>query len=228
MQDDLYKYTSKESILNSAITEWSFESYQNCETCVLPDGCCDIIVRAHMDKDFTWFISDLSQSAYSVPSSAGTQIHGVRLHPGVQIRQLELQSWLQGRNPSEMFDSDELEEFCVKSENLSSALKCLASGKHTVLSVAKELGVSLRTLERFVKSGTGESPHYWFSLARVRKAGRSLESNGSLSTVAIDAGFSDQSHMTREMKKWFQRTPAQLKVDKEVLGVLAEPGYGGY
>jgi len=153
-------------------------------------------------------------------------MRGVRLYPGVQIRHAEINSWLYGRNPADLFESDQLDEFCVRSENLSSALECIASGMPSVLAVAKELGISLRTLERCVKSGTGESPYYWFSLARARRAGRSLEKTGGLSVAAFEAGFADQSHMTREMRKWFKCTPAQLKIDKHLLGILAEPGYG--
>lgn len=222
-----YEYTYQKSELSSAITEWAFDAHQVCKTYVLPDGCCDVIVSECSHQRPTWFLSELGRSAYTVSTSAGMRIRGVRLRPGVNIRQAELYAWLRGRNPAEIFVSDQLNEFCTESENLSVALDCIASGQQrTLLCVAKELGVSLRTLERFVKSGTGESPYFWFSLARARKAGRSLYEIESLSDAAFEAGFADQSHMSREMKKWFKRTPAQIRADKNILSILSEPGYG--
>ena len=226
MVSEPYCYQSRLSTLSSALTAWEFESFQHCETSVLPDGCRDIIVQERPDKAVTWFTSELSRSAYSVSCEAGTRMRGLRLGPDVQILESELTSWLQARNPLELFESDQLDEFCLTSENLTTALAGLASGQRTVLFVAKELGVSLRTLERLVKSCTNKPPYFWFSLARARKAGRVLDSAINLSDVALELGFSDQAHMTREMKKWFGRTPAQLRMDKEFMSALAEPGYG--
>ena len=226
MVSESYCYQSRLSTLSSALAAWEFESFQHCETSVLPDGCRDIIVRECPNKAHTWFVSELGCSAYNVPCVAGTRMRGLRLGPDVQILESDLTSWLQTRNPLELFESDQLDEFCLTSENLTTALAGLASGQRTVLFVAKELGVSLRTLERLVKSSTDKSPYFWFSLARARKAGRVLESAISLSDVAFESGFADQAHMTREMKKWFGRTPAQLRMDKDFMSALAEPGYG--
>ena len=221
-----YTYKSQDAVSGLAIAEWAFESHRNCETLVLPDGCRDFIVEKRTDEKIKWFISELSQSAYKVPTSSGTKFKGIRLSPGVAVQERNLRSWLTDKDTAELFKSDQLDEFCIRSNNLSTALRCLASEKQSVLCVAKELGISLRTLERHVKSGTGQSPYFWFSLSRVRKAARSIGNTKSLSQYAIDAGFADQSHMNREMKKWFGHTPAQIKTDNEVLSVLAEPGFG--
>ena len=221
-----YTYKTQNVQSDFAIAEWAFESHQNCKTHVLPDGCCDFIVKEEADQQLTWFVSDLSRSAYEVCTSSGTKMRGLRLTPGVRIMEPDLRSWLTDKDPTEFFRSDQFAEFCIKSDNLTTALECLASGKRTLLCVAKELGISLRTLERHVKSGTGETPHFWFSLARARNTARSLGNTESLCQTAIDAGFADQSHMNREIKKWFGQTPAQIKLDNEMLSVLAEPGFG--
>lgn len=222
----LYEYTYQHSTLSSAITEWSFESHQMCHTSVLPDGCRDLIVEKNSNNASTWFVSELSRSAYSVSTAAGTRLSGVRLHPGVAICESQLRAWLAGRDPEELFQADQMDEFCITTDNLSNALRCLSAGDRTALCVAKTLGVSLRTLERLVKSGTGETPYFWLSLARARKAARSLGDASSLGDAAFEAGFADQSHMNREMKKWFRQTPLQIKNNDYVLSTLAEPGYG--
>jgi len=221
-----YSYTCLNSQSDLMIAEWAFSSHEACCTDVLPDGCCDIILEKPVGQAPTLFVSELGESAYTVSTPAGTSIQGMRLHPGVQIRQAEMRSWLEGKNPAEIFDVDQLSEFCVKSDNLSSALACLESDKQSVQNAAKELGVSLRTLERLVKSGTGRTPYFWFSLARIRRTARSLYGAKSLGEAALDAGFTDQSHMNREMNRWFGKTPAQIAKDDYIRSILLEAGYG--
>ncbi len=221
-----YDYTYLQSQSSTAMSVWSFVSYQLCHTSVLPDGCRDLIVEDNLHTNSTWFVSDLSHSAYSVCTAADVHMRGVRLNPGVTILESQLCSWLSDRDAAEIFVSDNLDEFCKTSDNLSTALQCLASGERTALSAAKTLGVSLRTLERLVKSNTGEPPYFWLSLARARKAARSLTHISNLSDAACAAGFADQSHMSREMKKWFGQTPLQIKENDTMQSILAEPGYG--
>ncbi len=221
-----YDYNCLSSQSALMISEWTFTSYEACCTDVLPDGCRDIIVEECDGHAPKLFISELSQSTYAVSTSRGKRIRGLRLRPGIQIRQAELSSWLQDRDPAEIFGTDQLGEFCFELDNLSSALQCLESEKRGVLGSAKELGVSLRTLERLVKSGTGRSPYFWFSLARIRRTARSLYETESLGVAALDAGFTDQSHMIREMKRWFGKTPGQLIKDDYIRSALLEAGYG--
>jgi len=197
-----FSYTTKKSVSEFALSEWTFDSYIECETYVLPDGCKDFIYQGTADQDGTWFVSELCQVPYTVSTTA------------------QLSSWLQGRKPKALFGSDQLDEFCIRSSNLTDALSCLASGKPTVLCVANELGVSLRSLQRLIKSGTGQTPYFWFSLARIRKAGRLLVEDKKLVDVAIETGFTDQAHMNREMKRWFGRTPNQLKSDPDIIDAI--------
>jgi len=221
-----FSYTSKQSESSFALAEWSFDSYIDCETYVLPDGCLDFIYQAAAAQGGTWFISELSQAPYSVSTTADSKILGIRLQPGVELKLSELSSWLQGREPEMLFGSDQVDEFCTKSDNLTDALNCLASGKRTVLCVANDLGASLRSLQRLVRTGTGQTPYFWFSLARIRKAGRLLLEDKNLVDIAIETGFADQAHMNREMKRWFGRTPNQVKSDPDILDTIVEPGYG--
>ncbi|MEM9450638.1 MAG: helix-turn-helix domain-containing protein [Cyanobacteria bacterium P01_E01_bin.6] len=221
-----YVYTSKESVAGSALTEWIFEPQEFCKTRVIPDGCRDFILQADSEENYTWFISDLSQSTYTVTASADKRMRGVRLQPGIEIRLTDLVSWLQNKHPTALFGSDQIDEFCVRSKQLTVALDCLASGIPTVQCAAKDLGISVRSLQRIIKSGTQRSPHFWLSLARIRRTARSLGHYDSLSDAASAFGFSDQAHMTREMKTWFNTTPNQIKADDEILALLYEPGYG--
>lgn len=221
-----FSYSANNSKSRYALTEWTFESYLNCETYVVPDGCRDFILLKNTKQCGDWFISDLSEIPYCVSTAAGSHISGIRLQPGVELCLDNLSDWLHGKDPALLFGSDQIDEFCTRAPNLAEALDCLASGKRTVHCAAKELGVSLRSLQRLVKTGTDQTPYFWFSLARIRKAGRSLIEDRKLSDIAIEYGFSDQAHMNREMKGWFGKTPNQIKSDPEFLSIISESGYG--
>jgi len=221
-----YSYTTEDPVSKFALVDWRFESFSMCKTFVLPDGCKDFIFNDYGERSGSWFMSDLTQAPYSVSTQAASIMYGIRLQPGVEIRLAHLSSWLRRRDPTLLLGTDLIDEFCVKNENLTEALDCLASGKPTVLAVASEIGVSLRSLQRLVKTGTGQTPYFWFSLARIRKAGRWLLDDKKLCDIAVGMGFSDQAHMNREMKIWFGKTPNQIKSDPEFLHAIAEPGYG--
>lgn len=220
-----FDYNTRTAGSSSALAEWDFKSKSACTTLVIPDGCRDVIVRMHSDSENTCFVSDLSQSAYLVPSSPGTHMSGIRLQPSVQIQIDDLNLWLTTNDVNKLFESDQLDAFCINSNEVAEALSCLASDTSTVLCAANELGVSIRSLQRLLKSATGMSPSFWFSLARARKAARALFEYDNLSEAAHITGYCDQAHMSREMKRWFAQTPQQIKTNQEMCSLLSEAGY---
>ena len=131
-----------------------------------------------------------------------------------------------------------LESFTELKRELDQALSCLASDVSSIAQAANLLGVSVRTLHRYILQGTGRSPLFWLRLARVRKAGRAVMSSctlaeslaesqaESLAEIAFDHGFSDQAHMSREFRKWLSITPSGLRGGGMQGGQLLERGYG--
>jgi AraC family transcriptional regulator len=64
---------------------------------------------------------------------------------------------------------------------------------------------------RCFKAMTGTSPHQYVIERRVERAREMLtKSNLSLSQIAVECGFSDQSHLTRHMKRLLGLTPGLL------------------
>lgn len=57
----------------------------------------------------------------------------------------------------------------------------------------------------------GCPPHTWITKQRVRRAKQLLGSDTPLVEVAVDCGFSSQSHLTRVFQKQTGRTPAQYR-----------------
>ncbi|MBL4671051.1 MAG: AraC family transcriptional regulator [Arenicella sp.] len=177
-------------------------------------------------KSPTWLISELSSSVYDVACVAGEKMRGIRLEPGTQIDQLALVQWMKSHHVNELFIADQIDEFCERSTSLSEILQCLSHQEaESVQAVANELGVSLRTLQRVIKSGTQRTPYFWFSLARMRRTAKALHKFDRLADVATAFNFSDQAHMTRDMKLWLGLPPSQIKRDIELQSLLSEPGY---
>jgi len=64
------------------------------------------------------------------------------------------------------------------------------------------------------KNATGLTPHQYIIKRRVENAkSQLLETRKSITEIALDAGFSDQSHLTRVMRKYTGFTPGDLRRD---------------
>ncbi len=221
-----YNYFSAPSSAETALCDWTFESLADCSSKVIPDGCRDLIWIETHDDGLTFFISELSQSAYFVDFKADERAGGIRIKPGTTIDTTQLYKWLETNPVSDLVGNDGLDEFCTRSPAVTEALSCLGSGLPSVQASAIELGVSIRTLQRLIKRETHKCPQFWYSLSKARRAGRSLNDYAQLSEVAYCMGYADQAHLTREMNRWFGETPKQLRDNRELVKQLCEPGYG--
>ncbi len=74
--------------------------------------------------------------------------------------------------------------------------------------LAQACGLSSRHFTRAFRQSTGLAPYQWLQYQRIEKAKQLLErSTASLSTIALDCGFSDQSHFTRAFSRIVGVTP---------------------
>lgn len=76
--------------------------------------------------------------------------------------------------------------------------------------IAAELRVHPVHLCRVMKHATGRSTVQNIRRQRVRRGIERVLAGGSLVTAALEAGFSDQSHMTREVAREIGMTPARF------------------
>jgi AraC-like DNA-binding protein len=68
-------------------------------------------------------------------------------------------------------------------------------------SVARSIGVSRRSVERDFRAAVGLSPAAYLRLRRIDECARKLRcEETALSTIALSAGYADQSHFCREFK----------------------------
>lgn len=196
--------------------EWEFYSDQPTNTVILPDGCVDIIVSSRGEKFETVWATRLDHGPRQVRLSAGSSLHGFRFRPGTII---DAGAVSRARS-AELID--EIEAFGRTDEECAQATSELAAGAR-LAEVAGRLGVSPRTLQRRLRQQGLAPPDFWRSLGRARRAALELRHDAALVEIAADCGFSDQAHMTRELKRWFAMTPTQLRSAPEVLRSIAQP-----
>lgn len=77
--------------------------------------------------------------------------------------------------------------------------------------VARRLGISPRSLHREVLQWTGHAPKVLARIARMQRAVTRLRAGGAaLAEVALDTGYADQPHMTRELRRLTGQPPSAL------------------
>ncbi len=219
--------TLKQSIdANNLILDvWHYTSEDDTSHSIVPDGCRDIILEQTNDGNVHCSISPLVQSTYTVDIKKGKKLTGFRLSPGTYIRNKALLDYTRATNIDDLLSGDWLNEFCSIQTPVKEALDCLRSEISSISQAAKQLGVSPRTLQRLVKAETDETPHFWLSLVRARRCVKLLKSKMNFIDIALTAGYSDQAHMTRELRKWFGCTPLHIKTTQEIYDGINQIGY---
>ena len=194
---------------------------------VLPDGCRDVIIRLTPGAAPVVFVTGLDQSAYQVELNPGEFLFGVRLAPGANIdERCLLPARTRDIDPEQMLGRA-FDAATAPKVGVAEALSLFASSPCSIVVAARTFGVSERTLRRTVTRATGWPPSRWLALARARRCARALVfDKHPLAEVAVDAGYSDQAHMTRDMASWFRMTPRQVRDSGNVRNLLSQPGFG--
>jgi transcriptional regulator GlxA family with amidase domain len=80
--------------------------------------------------------------------------------------------------------------------------------------VADELGLSMRQLERLCRTHTGLSPASIYRHLRMRYARWLVENTDrSVTEIAIDAGFADCAHFSRQFKDTYGLSPSTRRLN---------------
>ena len=75
--------------------------------------------------------------------------------------------------------------------------------------LAQHVALSPYYFLRVFRAEVGMPPYAYLESVRIRHAQRLIETGKPLAQVAIEVGFSSQSHMTRHFKKIIGTTPGQ-------------------
>lgn len=96
----------------------------------------------------------------------------------------------------------------------------LSGGRATVKTLAQNNGITERTLHRLFKKYVGLSPKSFASVLRFHRALRLITRNGlKIGQAALEAGFSDQAHMTRDFKRHGGFTPNNIPPELVMVGL---------
>jgi len=90
------------------------------------------------------------------------------------------------------------------------AMRVCAEPSAPIEVLAAEQHVSRRQLERDFTRWIGTSPAHLAQVARVQAISRKAQSGASLADIAADVGFSDQSHMSRVVRRLTGQTPLRF------------------
>ena len=86
----------------------------------------------------------------------------------------------------------------------------LAGGDESVAHLAAANNMSDRQFRRRFSAATGVSPKQFASVQRMRRALISSLDKGHWAGIALDAGFADQPHLSRDIKNRFGTPPGQV------------------
>lgn len=115
---------------------------------------------------------------------------------------LEFLNRIFSRQRDFMMSSDVAEALMFIDEN---------TGETRISDLARALGTPVRTFNRRFTNSVGLSPKQYAQIVRLRQAIHLLTKDGVCAAdVAADCGFSDQAHMTRDMKRFMGHTPQRL------------------
>lgn len=215
-----------DSMSTLIIDSWQSNEPTAAEHIVMPDGCRDIIYRKRPGCPPEWFVSPLFDTAKVIKSTGMTTMIGFRLKAGVKLNAPKLLNALQTQSPEKSTVANALASETEQYSLAEEAMNMLALGPPDIKTAARTLGVSTRTLQRRVLETTERTPAYWLNLRRARKCVQSIDPHQSLSEIADQCGYSDQSHMNRELRRWFNTTPGEFQRSPDLKSLIAMPGYG--
>ena len=101
----------------------------------------------------------------------------------------------------------------IHDERLLKALKFLESvrGARPVERAATAVGLSVSRLRGLAQAHLEIPLARWLTLRQLQRAVQAMAQGASIAEAAIDAGFADQAHLTRQMRKTLGITPAMVE-----------------
>lgn len=89
-------------------------------------------------------------------------------------------------------------------------LSLAREANYEMSALARNAGISERTVQRTVRRLFDRVPEDWFKEQKLLASLIHLAETGSVKQAAIDSGFKQASHYTREFKKTFRMTPTDF------------------
>lgn len=208
----------------------------------LPDGCVDLVLEVTAGGHRSWIYGSTTRPT-AIPCRAGTHYLGIRFRPGQSRHFIDAAAHeiTDGREdlrtlmrfPSERIAThiatealfDELDEILVEVLGRAPPVESYIDGvvqhitaRHgdtRIEDVALRFGKSRRQMERVFLETVGVPLKFFCMISRLRHAAGLIVAPParSLTTIAHDAGYSDQAHMTRDFARLAGTSPGRLRTD---------------
>jgi AraC-like DNA-binding protein len=210
--------------MSVVLEHWQVAALAGDPVVIYPDGCRDVIWWQSPGQAPGWRVTPLDLSARHLQGFAGAQMQGFRLQPGAVVH-ADLLAVLRADCPDEA--ASVIPHMAAVPANLAEVFAvCTAEPLPNAASLARRLGVTLRSLQRLTAATTGQGPLYWLRLSRLRCALGLAQKNLALSEVAYAAGFADQAHFSREARAFYGESPARLLTKPGAMRAILAPGFG--
>jgi AraC-like DNA-binding protein len=99
-----------------------------------------------------------------------------------------------------------------------------AHGNYSITMLARNLGLSKRTLERRFQNHTGATPKKYARIVRLRNAVFLRKELSNWADVACAAGYYDQSHLIHDFQELYGMSPDSIYPRMETSGTLRFSG----
>ncbi len=216
---------------------WLGEDPQQNSFDIIPDGCIDLVITAMANEQPLCYGTTTTHTR--IDTIPGNRYIGIRFHQGqarhfIDIPACELTDcaipltglfaqWLVNvqdfHKPEQIFSY--LSHICrlwlskhpPEGQHIDNILPLISQPQHSIHQICDQSGISPRQLQRQFKQRGGISPASYRRIARARSAALLLQqgSQTPLVEIAYAAGFTDQSHMNREIRLIFGDTPNNLR-----------------
>ncbi|MGH9278590.1 MAG: helix-turn-helix domain-containing protein [Acidimicrobiales bacterium] len=190
---------------------------------VAPDGHADLLVYESGGIEVVGIHDHVALPGLV----AGTRLFGVRLRPGAVAaafrtpassllnRTVPAEDVVGTRRARRLRDERGLDAWLrsiVPNPRVTRALRLLAT--QPVAEVAEQVGLTARQLQRVLRAEVGLAPKTYQRVDRLQRFLRATDAGGALAAAAADAGFADQAHLTREVRRLSGLTPARLVAER--------------
>lgn len=198
---------------------------------IIPDGCVDL-VYVHTQGNLGWYAFGTTTLVTQQPLINQATYFGIRLRPG-KARLLVDNPLAQLTDHSQPIDlplvpqpDGDFSAICDQASDFLSSLRISTSyatdtvqaaiqkiqkaqGTLSVKQIARDLAISERQLNRLFIQDVGVSPKVFSRINRFQHVYQRLQHQdiSSLSSLALDAGYTDQAHFCRDFKAITGKTP---------------------
>jgi AraC-like DNA-binding protein len=217
-----FVYEEREADSPVVRTVWRTRSESDGVYTASADGCWDLLV-VKQGRTASVLLAGPSSRATPIPYVAGSEYLGIRLRLGTFPRHLsagrmldrtillpkvgERGFWL-GDSAWEIPTYDDVETLVARL--VRSDLLLRDSVVSDTLARASDPALSARTVQRHFLRTTGLTRQGIRQIERARRAVDLLQRGTPIPVVAHEAGYSDQPHLTRSLRRFIGKTPGQV------------------